>query len=148
VEDFVKIVGLSLGGGGADSLEELLEDSVEAADFVPCGAEVVAEGLLVAFFQVADFSLEELEVEGEGVEGVSDLVGDSGSEEGEGVELFGFYFFCGFSADVGDITDKHDVAVVCFVFFLGDGGEVEVEVAIFGVEDFEVAADGASGGSL
>lgn len=34
----------------------------------------------------ADFTVDELEVDVEGVEGVADFVGDAGGEEGEGVE--------------------------------------------------------------
>ena len=70
---------------------------------------------------------------------------DAGSEEGEGVEFFRLHFLFRFFARASDIADEHDVAEVSFTFF-GDRGEVEVEEAVFGIEDFEVAADGAAVG--
>lgn len=84
-------------------------------------------------------------MEGEGVEGVSDFVGNPCGEEGEGIELFGFELFFGFLSRVGEVADKHDVSEVGFIF-VGDGGAVEVKEAVFGVEDFEVAVDGSAWG--
>lgn len=71
-------------------------------------------------------------------------MGDAGGEEGEGVELFGFEGFLVGFAGFGEVADEHDGAEVAglVVEFLDDGGEVEVEEAVFGVEDFEVAGEG------
>jgi periplasmic divalent cation tolerance protein len=66
-------------------------------------------------------------------------MGDTGGEHGEGVEALAFELLFGALAGLGDVTDEHDeahggVGVV-------DGGDVEVEVAIFGVKDLEVTTD-------
>lgn len=70
-------------------------------------------------------------------------MGDASGEEGEGVEALGFDVFLGFRVAAGVVADEHDVAEGKFlVFRVVDGREVEIEHAVLGVEDFDVAGDG------
>lgn len=64
-------------------------------------------------------------------------------EQSEGVEFFTFDRFGRLTAGLGDVPDEHHVSQLLdfSIQWLGDGGEVEVEEAIVGVEDFEVAVD-------
>ena len=82
-------------------------------------------------------------MDAEGVEGVADLVRDPGGEQGEGVEFFGLEVFLGGAAGFGEVAHEHDGAEVAGAAFevLDDGREVEVEEAVLGVVDFEVAGD-------
>lgn len=64
-----------------------------------------------------EFSLHELEVDVEGVEGVADFVCDTGGEQGEGVEAFGFEVLFGFLVGGGEVSNEHDVAEGLFVVF-------------------------------
>jgi hypothetical protein len=76
------------------------------------------------------------------VERVADFMGDAGGEQGQRVEALRFEGLLGFLAGGGEVADQHDPADGGGARFLGlDGGEVEVEVAVFRVEDLEVARD-------
>ena len=80
----------------------------------------------------------------EGVERIANLVRDAGGEEGEGVEFFGLEIFFGGAARFGEVAHEHDGAEMAGGAFdiFDDGGKIEVEEAVLGVEDFEVAGDG------
>ncbi len=77
MEDVVEVGGFAARGGGADGVEELFEDGIEATDFLASGVEVFGEAFLRGEGEFAEFALHELEVDVEGVEGVSDFVGDA-----------------------------------------------------------------------
>ena len=106
--ELVNLGGLQDGASGADGVKEFLEEGVEAADFGAGGGEVIEQGLAVSGGELFDFSLKELEVNAQGVEGVANLVRDSCSEEGEGVELFGFEVFFVGAAGFGEVAHEHD----------------------------------------
>lgn len=78
----MEVVAFAARECGADGLEELFEDGIEALDFAACGGEVGFEGRAVSGGEFAEFPAEELEVDVEGVERVSDFVGNAGGEEG------------------------------------------------------------------
>lgn len=110
--EVVDLGGLHDGARRADGVEKLLQEAIEAADFGPSGGEMLEKGFAVAGGELFDFSLQELEMNAEGVEGVTDLVRDSGSEQGESVELFGFEIFLGGAAGFGEVAHEHDGAEV------------------------------------
>ena len=72
-------------------------------------------------------------------------MGHSGGQQGESVELFGLHFLFRLFAGPGDIPNQHDVPKVGFTFF-GYRGEVEVQVAVFRVEDLEITTHRAAVG--
>lgn len=132
---------LQLRLSGADGGQKLADDEVEAFDFGERHVEVLLQfGTGRPHF--AQSAFEQLQVDGEGVEGVAELVGDAGGEHGEGADALALDFFLGQLARLGDVTDQHDEAERDFVV---DGGDGEVEVAIFGINDLQVAADHRAG---
>jgi len=73
----VEVVAVPSRGGGADGVEELLEDGVQPADFGAGGGQVFLQRLAVAGGQFAQLAAQQLEVDVERVERVADLVGDA-----------------------------------------------------------------------
>ena len=142
-EDGVEVAAVAAGGGGADGVEELLEDGVEPLDFLAGGVHVLGEALAVGGGEAAEFPLHELEVDVEGVERVPDLVGDAGGEQGEGVEALGFQGFLGLGVAAGEVADQHHVAEGLLVFLRAvDGREVEIEFPVLGVKHLDVPGNG------
>jgi len=109
VQDRVEILRLAARCGGADGVEELLEDRVEPLDFLACGAEVLVEAFPLPYGQFADFTLKELQVDIEGVERIPDLMGHPGGQQGEGVEALGLQGLLCFRMACGVVADEHDV---------------------------------------
>lgn len=129
--------GLQLWLSGADGGEKLADDEVEPFDLCEGDIQVFLKfGASRTHFTEAAF--EQLQVDGEGVQGVAQFVCDAGCEHGEGADALTLDFFFGQLAGLGDVADEHDEAERNFII---DGGDGEIEVAIFGIDDFEVAAD-------
>jgi hypothetical protein len=128
--------------GGSDGGEELADDAIESLDLTGGDIEVLAEWLaLGAHFLQA--TLQELEVNGEGVERIAQLVGDACGEHGEGIQALAFELLLGAFPCLGDIADEHDKAHGGILVL--DGGDVEVQEAVFGIKDLHVAADDGAG---
>lgn len=147
--------GLAVGVTGSQGIEELGKDAVEACDFCLSDLEMGGEGGTgFGGGEGMDSAFEELEVDTEGVEGVTDFVCDACGEEDDGVEAFGFDEFAGGIAVTGDIAEEEDGAI-----FWGGGlcgvwgwegcerGEIDFEETVLGAKHFDFAgSDGLWGG--
>ena len=140
VEDIVEGGAFESGLGGSEGFEELIDDEVEAFDFALGDVEEFGEGFAVEGFAVIEFAAEELKVDGEGVEGVSDFVGDASGEQGNGIKAFGFEDAGFVDAFSGDVAKDDDSALLGGIYG-GEGDDVEVDVAAFGVLNFDFAID-------
>ena len=145
-DEGVEVVRGALQWGGADGAEELGDDGVEAFDFFLSHFERVKEGVLLLGGEFAQAAFEELEVDGEGVEGVADFVGHAGGEELEGGDAFAFQRFLRSAVTLGEVAHDEGVtgmlAVSGFVVVLGEErNDIKIEDAVGGVKDFDVAGD-------
>ena len=71
---------------GADGLEELGDDDVEAGDLVGCDPQDIFKVVAILFFvQRMKFSIEQLQVDAQRIEGVSNFMRDTRREEFESV---------------------------------------------------------------
>ena len=145
-DEGVEVVRGALQRGGADGAEELGDDGVEAFDFFLSHFERVKEGVLLFGGEFAQAAFEELEVDGEGVEGVADFVGHAGGKELEGGYAFAFQRFLRGAVTLGEVAHDEGVtgmlAVSGFVVVLGEErDDIKIEDAVGGVEDFDVTGD-------
>ena len=143
-DEGVEVVRGALERGGTDGAEELGDDGVEAFDFFLRDFERLKEGVLLLCGEFAQAAFEELEVDGEGVEGVADFVGHTGGEELEGGDAFAFQRFLRGAVALGEVAHDEGVtgmlAVSGFVVVLGQKrNDIKIEDAVGGVENFDVA---------
>lgn len=75
---------------------------------------------------MADSALEELEMDAEGVEGIANLMGNSGGKLGEGGNFVGLARLLGRSAILGNIAQENGAS--------GGIGAIAVEVDIYDVK--------------
>lgn len=137
---------------GTDGFEEMGDDAVEAADFALADLEGIGDGIGGGGFGVGlefiELALDELEVNGEGIEGVTEFVGDSGGEAHDGIDALALDAFLEGDFVLGDVGEDDDVAAaVGGADLRGNGHHVEAEVATFGVGELDFAGEDGFGGA-
>lgn len=93
-------------------------------------------------------TLDELEVDGEGIQGIAEFMGDSGGEAHDGINALGLdAFFEGYFV-FGDIGEDDNVTTATGSTHLrGDGNHVETQEAAFRIGEFDFASEHGLGGS-
>ena len=137
-------MALALRDGRADGAEELLEDRVEAADFVAGGGEAALEGLTLFWRQLTQLSVDQLQMDVDRVERVADFVGDARGQEREGVVAFRLEDFFGLGAGAGEVAEQYHITCRIERIEVVDWREVEIQKSVFRVKDLKVAAHGAA----
>lgn len=136
--EFGKVWGL-----GADSFEEVGDDTVEAFDLG--GADIDRAFEFMGVWDrcgLTDGTAEHLEVDIEGIEGVAEFVGDAGCEVDDGLNALVLDFAAGLfliAGDIGDNDGEADGAVLVEDIEGVEGDEVDADDTALGVGQFKFA---------
>gem|GEM_PF-904936 len=131
----------------ADRPQKLVDDRIESRDLLLGYFHGLLQGAARLVGQLPQSSLEQLQMDVERIERVAEFMRHPGGQQREGGEPFGFQRLFRGAARLRDVAQDDGVADddARFVLFLPDfalqRGNVEIEDAVFGIENLHVAAD-------